>query len=283
MGSGLVTIVVPAKDEEAAIGDTLRSLPRATLQAAGYETQVIVLDGHSRDATRTIARSWGAEVMPDRGHGKGSAMRDARSAFRGDYVIMLDADGTYAPDAIPRVLELLSSGNADVVMGDRLPLDGSMSAVHRAGNAMLSLGATLLYGRRVPDLCTGLWGFRSDALRLLPLRSEGFELESELFALSARFRLRIRHTPVDYLPRAGTSKLTTRDGLRIGWCLVRNRFVPLRQRAPAAAQPSSAPPPMSRDDWPAQTPTYLRLPTVAAGMMPAGPGPGDRTTPPIGP
>ncbi|MFA5944953.1 MAG: glycosyltransferase [Candidatus Thermoplasmatota archaeon] len=230
IGVGLVTLVVPAKDEGGAIAATLRSLPRSTLHAAGYRTEVIVLDGHSRDETVTIARSLGAAVLPDRGHGKGSALREARSAFQGDYVIMLDGDGTYATDAIPRVLALLASGEADVVMGDRVALDGSMSVVHRAGNALLSLGATVLYGHRVPDLCTGLWGFRTDALRRLPLISEGFELEAELFALSARLHLRIRHTPVDYLPRTGDSKLATRDGLRIGWSLVRNRFSALHRR-----------------------------------------------------
>jgi dolichol-phosphate mannosyltransferase len=240
MTPGLVTIVIPAKDEASAIGETLRSLPLATLRAAGFRTEVIVLDGRSRDETANIARQAGAIVMVDRGRGKGAALRDARSAFHGDYVVMLDADGTYAPDAIPRVVGLLAGGAADVVMGDRVALDGSMSAAHRAGNAMLSAGATLLYGQRVPDLCTGLWGFTAETIRQLPLRSEGFELESELFALSARLGLRIRHTPVDYLPRMGDSKITSGDGFRIGWCLVRNRLVPVRQKIPALAAVAAA-------------------------------------------
>lgn len=230
VGAGLVTLVVPAKDEGDAIASTILGLPRSTLHAAGFRTEVIVLDGHSLDETVRIARNLGAAVLPDRGRGKGCALREARSAFQGDFVVMLDGDGTYAPDAIPRVLALLASGDADVVMGDRVALDGSMSTVHRAGNALLSLGASTLYGRRVRDLCTGLWGFRTDALRRLPLRADGFELEAELFALSARLQLRIRHTPVDYLPRVGASKLATRDGLRIGWCLLRNRFSSLRHR-----------------------------------------------------
>jgi dolichol-phosphate mannosyltransferase len=235
MSAGLVTLVVPAKDEGGAIAGTLLSLPLSTLRAAGFRTEVIVLDGHSTDETVRIARSLGAAVLPDRGHGKGAALREARSTFRGDYVVMLDADGTYAPDAIPRVLALLASGECDVVMGDRLALDGSMGPVHRAGNAILSWGASMLYGRRVRDLCTGLWGFRTDSLRLLPLRSEGFELEAELFALSARLRLRIRHTPVDYLPRTGASKLGGGDGFRIGWSLLRNRFSSLRRRVVPAS------------------------------------------------
>lgn len=230
IGAGLVTLVVPAKDEGGAIAATLRSLPRSTLHAAGYRTEVIVLDGHSTDETVRIARLLGAGVLPDRGHGKASALREARSAFQGDFVIMLDGDGTYATDAIPRVLALLANGDADVVMGDRVVLRGAMSRLHRVGNALLSFGASILYGRRVRDLCTGLWGFRTDALRLLPLRSEGFDLEAELFALSARLHLRIRHTPVDYLPRTGDSKLSAGDALGIGVCLVRNRFSALRRR-----------------------------------------------------
>lgn len=233
-GRRLVSIVVPAKDEEAAIGATLGALPVETLRTVGYEPEVVVLDGNSRDATVEVARSMGAIVVRDRGQGKGAAVRDARAALRGEFTVMMDADGTYAADAIPRVLDPLARGAADVVMGHRLKQPGAMTGVHRFGNTMLSLGATVLYGRRCPDLCTGLWGFRTDALRALPMESEGFELEAEMFALAARLRFRIAHTPVDYLPRKGTSKLSTRDGLRIGWCLVRKRFQDLPPRAPEA-------------------------------------------------
>ncbi|HUR63718.1 MAG TPA: glycosyltransferase family 2 protein [Candidatus Thermoplasmatota archaeon] len=232
-GRRLVTIVVPAKDEEAAIGATLDSLPVDTLRMVGYEAEVIVLDGNSTDATVEIARAWGAVVVQDRGRGKGAAVRDARHALRGEFTVMMDADGTYAADAIPRVLDPLARDEADIVMGHRRKQPGAMTGVHRFGNTMLSLGATVLYGRRCPDLCTGLWGFRTEALRALPMQSQGFELEAELFSLAARLRFRVSHTPVDYLPRHGLSKLTALDGLRIGWCLVRSRFQELPPPEPS--------------------------------------------------
>lgn len=223
--AGLVSIIVPAKDEAAAIGRTLRGLPIQTLRAAGFEVETIVLDGRSSDGTRDIARRHGARVVTDRGEGKGAAVREARAALRGEYVVMLDADGSYAPDAIPRLLSPLAWGEADIVMGDRQVLAGSMKPVHRFGNVMLSLGASILYGRACRDVCTGLWAFRASALHDLPLQARGFELEAEMFALSARMGLRVAHVPVDYLPREGTAKLSaSRDGLRIGWCLVRSRF-----------------------------------------------------------
>lgn len=233
----LVTIVVPAKNEAAAIGRTLRTLPLETLRAEGFDYEVVVLDGRSQDATATIARRLGAIVVTDHGRGKGRALRDARRHFRGEYIVMLDADGSYASDAIPRLLEPIIKGEADITMGDRQPRPGSMSGLHRLGNAVLSLQASLLYGRACRDVCTGLWGFRATALRLLPLRSQGFELEAELFSLAARMGLKVQHVPVDYLPREGETKLSaSRDGIRIGWCLLSTRFRALPQETGGPAE-----------------------------------------------
>lgn len=231
-GRGLVSIVVPAKNEAAAIKDTIRALPVSTLKAMGFDVEIVILDGNSTDGTGEIARSMGASVLTDRLQGKGAAFREARQNFRGDYVVMLDADGTYAADAIPRVLDPLTWGEADVVMGTRRAQPLSMTGSHRIGNVLLSLGARLLYGQPCPDLCTGLWGFRNDALRDLPLQSQGFELEAELFSMASRLNLRISHVPVDYLPRKGIGKLSGgRDGIRIGWCLLRTRVAGLHQGA----------------------------------------------------
>ena len=229
---GLVTIVLPARNEEQAIGPTLRALPKDTLRAAGFEVETMVLDGHSDDRTRDIVyKHGGATVVFDRQLGKARALINARELFEGDYVVMLDADGTYPPEAIPRVLAPLAWDEADVVMGARRPQEGSMSALHALGNVLLSALASLLYGRRCRDLCTGMWGFRSEALHALPLSSRRFELEAEMFALASRLDLRIEEVPIDYLPRKGSSKLSMTDALRIVWWLVRSRLGRLEPQA----------------------------------------------------
>lgn len=102
-----------------------------------------------------------------------------------------------------------------------------MSTLHAIGNVGLSLLASALYQRRCRDLCTGMWGFRSEALHALPLQSYEFELEAEMFALSERLDLRFEQVPIDYLPRKGSSKLSMSDALRIAWWLFRSRFTPL--------------------------------------------------------
>lgn len=219
-----VTILLPAKDEELGILDTLNGLPLDTLRTMGFEPDVLVVDG-SADDTARLAKEWGARVVRDEGRGKGLAVRRARKELAADFVVMLDADGTYAPDGIPQILAPLMRDEADVVMGGRAPLPGAMNGLHRFGNMVLSAQATALFAQGCRDLCTGMWGFRGDVLRSLPLRSTGFELEAEMFALSCRMQLRVRMVPVDYLPRTGEAKLSSfRDGGRIMTRLVRSRF-----------------------------------------------------------
>lgn len=243
----LVTIVLPAKNEQAAIGRTLRALPVSTLRALGLQSEVFVLDGRSQDATAAIAKHWGARVVADPEPGKGAALRNAIGLFRGQYVVMLDADGTYPADAIPRVLAPLVRGDADIAMGTRQPQPGAMSTHHFLGNAMISLVASVLYGKFCQDVCTGLWAFRSDALRALPLESQGFGLEAELFSLSTRMGLRTTQVRIDYLPRQGEKKLSGGpDGLRIVRRLMRSRFVPLPtplapKRRPTVPHPTPTP------------------------------------------
>ncbi len=225
---GLVTVVLPTKNEEIAIGPTLRSLPEETLHAMGFDVQVVVVDGESDDATRDVVyEHGGATVVFDREEGKGRALINARDRFEGDYVVMLDADGTYAVDAIPRLLHPLVQDQADIVMGTRDPLPGATPVHHVFGNKVLSALARCLYTRPCPDLCTGMWGFRKDALNSLPLRSEGFEIEAEMFAYATRLGHRIHHVRVDYLPRLGSSKLDTRDAFDITFWLMRSRVAPL--------------------------------------------------------
>jgi dolichol-phosphate mannosyltransferase len=233
---GLVTVVLPARNEEAGIASTIRSIPVATLRAIGLDTEIVVLDGRSHDRTAEIARALGGIVIPDREPGKGAALRNAVPQFRGEYVVMLDADGTYAPDAIPRVLGPILRGDIDVVIGHRRRTKGSMSTSHFVGNKALSLFATFLFGRTCQDVCTGMWGFRASTLRAMPLQSKGFGLEAELFGWATRLRARATHVRVDYLPRRGETKISFgHDGLRIVRRLMHTRFGPIPVKEEGAA------------------------------------------------
>lgn len=222
-----ITILLPAKNEEAGIEATFAELPVQRLTELGYPVEVLVADGRSDDRTREIARARGARVIRQLGKGKGRGVRSAIDVAKGDYVVMLDADATYPARAIPAFVAVLEEGY-DIVMGSRFlgRIDeGAMKRVNRLGNHGLSFLASVLYGRRCTDVCTGMWAFRRETVRNLGLTSTHFEVEAELFARSAKAGLRIAELPITYARREGVTKLgSVTDGFRIGMTLLRHRF-----------------------------------------------------------
>ncbi|HXR60589.1 MAG TPA: glycosyltransferase, partial [Solirubrobacterales bacterium] len=138
-----VSVVVPAMNEEKNIGSVLRQLPDGL-------HEVILVDGNSKDNTIEAAREAYPEirVTTQSGRGKGDAFRTGFAAVTGNLVVMLDADGSAAPEEIPLFVEALEAG-ADFAKGSRF-LDGGGSAditpMRRLGNAFLSGTANALHG-----------------------------------------------------------------------------------------------------------------------------------------
>ncbi len=236
---GRVVIFLPALNEEHGIGPVMDRIPRAELEAAGYSVSVWVVDGNSTDRTLQVGRDRGANVLIQEGRGKGNAMRQAfdhvlrtrdqgnGESFDREFYLMLDADGTYPPEAVPEFVEALASGN-DVVHGSRFRgrmADGAMTPLNRIGNRMLSTLARLLYGVSVTDVCTGMWGFSAKALRQIRLEATGFDLEADVFGSACLSRARSHELPVDYAARIGPPKLIPlRSGLQIALRLLTRRL-----------------------------------------------------------
>lgn len=222
-----LTILLPAKNEESGIEATFEALPLARLEDLGYPVEILVADGRSHDRTREVALRYGARVVQQLGTGKGRAVRAALVHAKSDYIVMLDADATYPARAIPAFVAMLDEGH-DVVMGSRFlgKIDPTaMKRLNRVGNRGLSLLASVLYGRKCTDVCTGMWAFRRRTMADLGLTSTHFEIEAEMFARAAKTDLRIAELPIRYARREGITKLgSVGDGLRIGAALVKHRF-----------------------------------------------------------
>jgi glycosyltransferase involved in cell wall biosynthesis len=218
-----ISVVVPAMNEARNIAWVLERIPE-------YVDEIILVDGHSTDDTVAVARQVQPEirVVPQRGCGKGAAMRTGFEDAYGDYVVVLDADGSMDPEEIDYYVTALDSGY-DLVKGSRaLPGSGSLdlTPLRRWGNHVLVTAVNLTWGSEFTDLCYGYLAFRRDRLDDLALTGRGFEIETEIAINAIQAGLRIAEVPtVELLRHYGTSNLNAwRDGQRILGYLTRARF-----------------------------------------------------------
>jgi len=222
-----ICVILPALNEESAIGKVIDEIPRQALESAGYQVDVLVVDGDSSDRTRQIAQEKGARVIIEARRGKGRAMRTALESLKADFIFVLDADFTYPATYIPEMLDILRQ-DYPVVIGSRLRgrwEKGAIGLLNLVGNYLLTLIANILYRTRISDLCTGYWGLRGKIIKDLELQANGFDFEAELFTQLAKKGYPIAEVPIYYRCREGKAKLSgLKDGIKIGWRLIARRF-----------------------------------------------------------
>ncbi len=211
-------IVMPAHNEERAIASVLDDL-----RAEGWK-DVIVIDDGSRDRTAEIAEKRGAVVVKHpRNLGLGAALRTGlKEALRrgGDCAVTFDSDGQHDPKAVREIVDSLDS--ADIVIGARKFLNIPMHK--RIGNFGLNL-ITRLMGGPLVDSQSGMRAFNRRALEAVEIKSDRYEVSSEIVIDGRRKGLRIKEVPVKcfftaYSKARGT---TIMSGFRIFLGLVRLR------------------------------------------------------------
>jgi glycosyltransferase involved in cell wall biosynthesis len=221
----LLSIVIPIFNER----DTIETIV-ARLVALPFRTEVIVVDDGSTDGTSESLMPLGELpnvrlVVKPMNEGKGSAVRAGIARAQGDVVVIQDADLEYDPRDIPRLLEPILNGHADVVYGSRyLNHRGHGSSwFHRLGNRILTIASNFTTGLRLTDMETGYKVFRRSSLRNIPLQQNRFGFEPEVTAKIARRRLRLVEVPVRYNPRgwADGKKIGLRDAFAAIYCIVR--------------------------------------------------------------
>lgn len=227
MSQQRVCIIIPTLNEAETIGLVIDDIPRQAMEEGGYEVEVMVVDGGSTDGTRHIAEERGVRVVVEPRPGKGRAMRTALELTEADFIFMLDGDYTYPPSYIAEMLKLLDK-TYPVVIGSRLRGQiqrGGMTLLNLVGNYLLTLMANILYKTRISDLCTGFWGLRGEVIPNLSLLADGFDFEAGLFSQIAKKGYHIGEVPIYYRQRQTPTKLNSlREGLRIGWRLIKGRF-----------------------------------------------------------
>lgn len=214
----LVSIVIPAFNEEKSIGYTLDLIPHAALKQAGWEIETIVVDNNSQDRTGEIARSKGARVIFEPIAGYGRAYKAGLSAATGEVFCTGDADGTYPFGMLPELLKIMDDEHLDFLATNRfVDLDPrSMKTLNLIGNTLLSIATRLLYGMPLRDSQSGMWVCRADLWKRMRVLSDGMPFSQE-FKIDAIYyaRAQWREVPIRYGARLGVAKLNAwRDGMR---------------------------------------------------------------------
>ncbi|MDQ3548774.1 MAG: glycosyltransferase family 2 protein [Chloroflexota bacterium] len=210
-----VSVIVIAWNEAEALRWLLPEIPTAGVD------EVIVVDGASTDGTSDVARQLGARVVEQSGRGYGNACLSGAIAATGEILVYLDGDYADDPAELPRVLEPLLAGRAELVVGTR---DGPGTEVgalprhQRLGNRLVAILLRALYGVRLSD--PGSYrAIRRDALLALDLRQMTHGWPVEMIVSASKAGLRIEGVPDRYRRRIGISKVggTPSGSLKAGY------------------------------------------------------------------
>lgn len=211
-----IAILIPCYNEERTIGDVV-----ARFRAALPRASVYVYDNNSSDLTAVRARAGGAVVVREPRQGKGNVVRRMFADIEADIYIMVDGDGTYAPEDTPQLVNTLLTTHSDMVVGTRRGVtDDAGRAGHAIGNRLFNGLYKRLFGRDFTDIFSGYRAFSRRFVKSFPAVSGGFEIETEMSVHASQLKLPVCEIALDYgrRPEGSTSKLSTwKDGFRILW------------------------------------------------------------------
>jgi glycosyltransferase involved in cell wall biosynthesis len=209
-GEASLSIIIPAKNEAAVIGGIVASLRQQYPRA-----EILVVNDGSEDDTASLAAEAGARVVTHpMSLGNGAAIKSGARAARGEVFVMMDGDGQHKAEDIQSLLDKLEEG-FDMAIGARD--SGSHAGLGRlAANGLYNVFASLISGRRIPDLTSGFRAVRGDLFKkFLYLLPNGFSYPTTITMAFMRSGYPVTFLPITAEKRTGTSHIRPiRDGLR---------------------------------------------------------------------
>jgi glycosyltransferase involved in cell wall biosynthesis len=204
----MLSVVIPAFDEEDAIGQTVRTVKEALTASDISPFEIIVVDDGSADRTWEIATAEGARVVRHlQNLGYGRSLKDGIDAAQYDAIAITDADGTYPIKDIPRLFAIYRSGY-HMVVGSRTGEHYRESAFKSPLRWVLQHLVEYTASRRIPDINSGLRIFsRSHAARYFERLCDTFSFTTSLTLAFMMNGLFVVYEPIDYYKRVGKTKV----------------------------------------------------------------------------
>ena len=212
-----IAVLIPCYNEELTVSKTVRDFKKELPEADIY-----VYDNNSTDNTAALAREAGAIVRKETHQGKGNVVRTMFREIEADAYVLVDGDDTYPAEEVHQLLKPVLGDNADMVIGDRLSngtyYSENKRAFHEFGNNMVRDLINKLFHGSIKDIMTGYRVFSRRFVKCMPVRSEGFQIETEMTVFSLIMRLNVVELPITYRdrPEGSFSKLNTyKDGWKV--------------------------------------------------------------------
>ncbi len=211
-----IAILIPCYNESKTIKKVINDYHKALPKAKIY-----VYDNNSTDGTDQIAKDAGAIVNYEYRQGKGNVIRTMFRDIEADCYLIIDGDDTYPKENAKEMCDLVLSGRADMVIGDRLTstyFTENKRKFHNFGNKLVRFCINKLFKNDIKDIMTGYRAFSRDFVKGFPILSKGFEIETEMTIHAVDKNYKIVEIPVNYRdrPEGSVSKLNTvKDGIKV--------------------------------------------------------------------
>lgn len=211
-----IAVLIPCYNESKTIEKVIKDYKKALPEADIY-----VYDNNSKDGTDKIAKKAGAIIKYEYRQGKGNVIRTMFREIEADCYLMIDGDDTYPAENAREMCDLILSGKADMVVGDRLSstyFTENKRPFHNFGNRIVRWLINKLFKNNIKDIMTGYRAFSYEFVKGFPVLSKGFEIETEMTIHAVDKNFKIVEIPVTYRdrPEGSVSKLNTySDGLKV--------------------------------------------------------------------
>jgi glycosyltransferase involved in cell wall biosynthesis len=230
-----LSIVIPAFNEEGAVGRVVRDLLQL-MEEHDIRAEVIVVNDGSKDRTAQAAAEAGARVVSHRSNrGYGASLKTGITIARADIIAITDADGTYPSEVLPEMLRELES--ADMVVGARIGKKVNIPAIRKPAKWVLNRLANYVSGAKIPDLNSGLRVFRRDiAMQYFHILPQQFSFTTTITMAMHCDKYAVKYLPIDYHRRTGNSKIVPWDAGSFAILILRTAmlFRPMRVFVPVA-------------------------------------------------
>lgn len=205
-----ITLVIPTLNEEFTVGEIIA-------RSARYSSDILVVDGCSRDSTASIVQAMGTRLICDHGKGKGEAIRCAVGHIQREITVFIDADGSHDPEDIPRLVHPILQNQADHVSASRLiggssELHGGFDEFFRlAGSSFVTACINHHFGVKLSESQNGFRAIRTEVLKALELQEDITTIEQEMIIKTLKKGYRMAEVPShEHKRKAGYSKISVR-------------------------------------------------------------------------